>query len=80
MELLNHFVAARLMKDAQLFERIGRHGATTPLLSRPRDPALPVADFAAEMPEGDAPESPHSARDDRRIVPAAECTHDSRYP
>jgi hypothetical protein len=80
MELLNHFVAARLMKDAQLFERIGRHGATMSLLSRPRDPALPVADFAAKMPEGDAAESTQSARDDRRVVPPAECTRDSRYP
>jgi hypothetical protein len=36
MELLNHFVAARLMKDAQLFERIGRYDGTQKLLGKPR--------------------------------------------
>jgi hypothetical protein len=80
MELLNHFVAARLMKDAQLFERIGRHGATTPLLAGPRDPALPATDAATRMPEGDATESTRPARDDSQVVPPVECLQDSRYP
>ena len=39
MELLNHFVAARLIKDAQLFERIGRYDGTQTLIGRGQ-PAL----------------------------------------
>ncbi|MGJ5178845.1 hypothetical protein ACQR16_27535 [Bradyrhizobium oligotrophicum] len=31
MELLNHLVAAKLMKTAQVFERIGAHGAARQL-------------------------------------------------
>jgi hypothetical protein len=80
MELLNHFVAARLMKDAQLFERIGRYDATRPLLPMPRDPALPAADVATKMPEGNAAENTRPARDDRRIAPPVECLQDSRNP
>ncbi len=55
MELLNHFVAARLMKDAQLFERIGRYDATTPLLPRPVEPALPAPDLAPTCPDAAQP-------------------------
>lgn len=47
MELLNHFVAARLMKDAQLFERIGKYDATPPLLAKPVDSTTPPADDRA---------------------------------
>ena len=80
MELLNHFVAARLMKDAQLFERIGRYDATTPLLPGPADSTAPAADVAAKMPEGDAAESTPPVRADRHVVPAADCLHDSGNP
>ncbi len=55
MELLNHFVATRLMKDAQLFERIGRYDATTPRLPRPVGPALPTPDRAPECPDAAQP-------------------------
>jgi hypothetical protein len=34
MELLNHFVAARLIKDAELFERIGQYDGAQNLLGR----------------------------------------------
>jgi hypothetical protein len=47
MELLNHFVASRLMKDAQLFERIGQYDATPPLLAKPVDSTAPPADDRA---------------------------------
>jgi hypothetical protein len=77
MELLNHFVAARLMKDAQLFERIGRYDATRPQFSRPADSAAP-ADLASNSPEDTADESVRTARDDRRVVSPAECPHDAR--
>jgi hypothetical protein len=77
MELLNHFVAARLMKDAQLFERIGRYDATTPRLARPRDTALPAADLATKMPEGGAAESARPMRADRRASPA-DCPQEQR--
>jgi hypothetical protein len=80
MELLNHFVAARLMKDAQLFERIGRHGATTPLLPRPVDPASSAADLAPKKPEDGTAESTRPARGGHRVVPPVECLHDSRNP
>jgi hypothetical protein len=46
MELLNHFVAARLMKDTELFERIGRYDGTQRLLG-PASSA-PAADDAGE--------------------------------
>jgi hypothetical protein len=72
MELLNHFVAARLMKDAQLFERIGRYDATRPLLSAPA--------AAASIPREDpAAESVRPAHGDRVVSPA-ECPHGSREP
>ncbi|WP_407158738.1 hypothetical protein [Bradyrhizobium sp. STM 3557] len=77
MELLNHFVAARLMKDAQLFERIGRYDATRPRLPKPRNTALPTTDAATEMPEGGAAESTRPARADRRALPA-DCPHEQR--
>ena len=77
MELLNHFVAARLMKDAQLFERIGRYDAATPRLARPRHTALPTTDLATIMPEGDAAESTRPLRADRRIGPA-DCPQEQR--
>jgi len=62
MELLNHLVAARLMKDTQLFERVGRHDATTPRLAKPLDPTLPAADLAANMPEIAQPTAPARGR------------------
>ena len=43
MELLNHFVAARLIKDTELFERIGRYDGTQKLLG-PTSPAPPTGD------------------------------------
>jgi len=48
MELLNHLVAARLMKTAEGFERIGVHGATRRLvlLSAPAPSAGPTAALA----------------------------------
>ena len=58
MELLNHLVAARLMKDAQLFERIGRYDATTPQLPKPLAPALPGPDLAPTCPEAAEPAVP----------------------
>jgi hypothetical protein len=79
MELLNHFVAARLMKDAQLFERIGRYDATRPRLPKPRDAALPTTDTATKMPEGDGAESTRPVHADLRARPA-ECPHEQRYP
>jgi len=51
MELLNHFVAVRLMKDAQLFERIGQYDATTPRLPKPVENAPPAADLASDCPD-----------------------------
>jgi hypothetical protein len=60
MELLNHLVAARLMKDAQLFERIGRYDATTPQLPRPVGPALAAPDLAPTCPDGAQPAMPGS--------------------
>jgi hypothetical protein len=47
MELLNHLVAANLMKNAQRFERIGLHGANRRLEKRTLDRALAEVDFAA---------------------------------
>ena len=79
MELLNHFVAARLMKDAQLFERIGRYDAT-PRLSKPVNSTPPATDPASKKPEGGSAESAQPARDDRRVVPPTESLHDSRNP
>jgi hypothetical protein len=55
MELLNHFVAARLMTDAQLFERIGKYDATTPLLAKPVDTALRPANPASDCPDAVQP-------------------------
>jgi hypothetical protein len=80
MELLNHFVAARLMKDAQLFERIGRYDATRPRLAKPLNAALAATDVATKMPEGGAAESTRPAHADRRIAPPADCPHEQRYP
>jgi hypothetical protein len=51
MELLNHFVAARLIKDTQLFERIGRYDGTQMLLGRPRA-------FSNDEPKGAWPTEP----------------------
>jgi len=79
MELLNHFVAARLMKDAQLFERIGRYDATRPRLPRPLDAALPTTDIATKMPEGGQAESTRPVRADRR-GPSVDRPHEQRYP
>jgi hypothetical protein len=76
MELLNHFVAARLMKDAQLFERIGRYDATRPRLSRPVESAAPV-DLASNPPEDAAAESVRPVHAGRVVSPA-ECPHGSR--
>jgi hypothetical protein len=47
MELLNHLVAAKLMKTAQRFERIGLHGANRRLEKRKLDPTLSEVDYAA---------------------------------
>ena len=39
MELLNHFVAARLMKDVKLFERIGQPDAARNVHGRSQAPS-----------------------------------------
>jgi hypothetical protein len=70
MELLNHFVAARLMKDAQLFERIGRYDGTQKLIGKPRaftnhepkdaPPTEPLAQAAIRLPANDDAGMRHS--------------------
>jgi hypothetical protein len=53
MELLNHFVAGRLIKDAQLFERIGRYDGAQKLLGR--TPAARPVNHVSEMPSWEEP-------------------------
>jgi hypothetical protein len=64
MELLNHFVAARLMKDAELFERIGRYDGTQRLLG-PISPTPPIDD--AEEARSWAQPAGRPANDDARM-------------
>ena len=64
MELLNHFVAARLIKDAQLFERIGQYDGAQKLLGR--TPAAPPVKDADETQLWKEPAAP-PANDDVRM-------------
>lgn len=65
MELLNHLVAANLMKTAEMFERIGQHGTMRQLEQRNRAPALSVVELAARErpPSRDAMELRHDRTD-----------------
>ena len=56
MELLNHLVAAKLMKTAQRFERFGADVAARRLSapSRPRGTTQPTLDLVVDNSAGDA--------------------------
>jgi hypothetical protein len=64
MELLNHFVAGRLIKDAQLFERIGRYDGAPKLLGR--TPAARPVNRASETQSWEEPAA-RQANDDARM-------------
>jgi hypothetical protein len=64
MELLNHFVAARLMKDTELFERIGRYDGSQRLLG-PISAAPPIDD--AEEARSWVQPAARPANDDARL-------------
>lgn len=53
MELLNHLVAARLMKDAERFERIAPHG-TPRLQTLNQSPSLSVVGYVPQDRTGAA--------------------------
>ena len=73
MELLNHLVAANLMKTAEMFERIGQHGAMRQLEQRSHGPALSVVELAPrERPlSRDASELPRLYRHNRTDSPCS---------
>lgn len=73
MELLNHLVASNLMKTAEMFERIGQHGAMRQLEQRSLAPALSVVELAPrERPAArDATELRRLCRHDRTDSPCS---------
>ncbi|MGC2775477.1 MAG: hypothetical protein WA418_07540 [Bradyrhizobium sp.] len=60
MELLNHLVAKKLMTTAQVFERIGAHGATRQLSapSRPFGTTQPTLDLVVDNSASDVSPGP----------------------